>query len=99
MHHGGAAAALVVASAAKAHALGLAPLARILSFATVGVEPKVMGIGVARLIDSDQHEPEAGDPGGRHRAADRGGSTKALAADIRRCFWRISRSLCGGTER
>ena len=39
------AAALVVASAAKAHALGLAPLARILSFATVGVEPKVMGIG------------------------------------------------------
>jgi len=48
--------------------------------------PKVMGIGVARLIDSDQHEPEAGDPGGRHRAADRGGSTKALAADIRRCF-------------
>jgi len=45
-----------------------------------------MGIGVARLIDSDQHEPEAGDPGGRHRAADRGGSTKALAADIRRCF-------------
>ena len=39
------AAALVVASAAKAKALGRAPLARILSFATVGVEPKVMGIG------------------------------------------------------
>ncbi|MDO8794786.1 MAG: acetyl-CoA C-acetyltransferase [Vicinamibacterales bacterium] len=39
------AAALVVASAAKAKALGRAPLARILSFATVGVEPRVMGIG------------------------------------------------------
>ncbi|MEQ1896333.1 MAG: acetyl-CoA C-acetyltransferase [Vicinamibacterales bacterium] len=39
------AAALVVASAAKARALGRTPLARILSFATVGVEPKVMGIG------------------------------------------------------
>lgn len=39
------AAALVVASQAKASALGRAPLARILSFATVGVEPKVMGIG------------------------------------------------------
>ena len=39
------AAALVVASAAKAKTLGRAPLARILSFATVGVEPKVMGIG------------------------------------------------------
>ncbi len=39
------AAALIVASAAKASALGRAPLARILSFATVGVEPKVMGIG------------------------------------------------------
>ena len=34
-----------MASAAKAKALGRAPLARILSFATVGVEPKVMGIG------------------------------------------------------
>ena len=39
------AAALIVASAAKASALGRVPLARILSFATVGVEPKVMGIG------------------------------------------------------
>ena len=39
------AAALVVASAAKARALGRVPLARILSFATVGIEPKVMGIG------------------------------------------------------
>jgi acetyl-CoA C-acetyltransferase len=39
------AAALVVASAAKAQALGRAPLARILSWALVGVEPKVMGVG------------------------------------------------------
>ena len=39
------AAALVVASVAKAKALGRTPLARILSFATVGVEPKLMGIG------------------------------------------------------
>ncbi|MGE3576845.1 MAG: acetyl-CoA C-acetyltransferase [Vicinamibacterales bacterium] len=39
------AAALVVASAAKAQALGRAPLARILSWAVVGVEPKVMGVG------------------------------------------------------
>ena len=44
------AAALVVASAAKAKTLGRAPLARILSFATVGVEPKVMGIGPVTAV-------------------------------------------------
>ena len=39
------AAAFVVASAAKAQALGRTPIAKILSWAVVGVEPKVMGIG------------------------------------------------------
>jgi acetyl-CoA C-acetyltransferase len=39
------AAALVVTTAAKARSLGRKPLARILSYASTGVEPKVMGIG------------------------------------------------------
>jgi len=39
------AAALVVTTSAKARALGRKPLARILSYASTGVEPKVMGIG------------------------------------------------------
>ena len=39
------AAAVVVMSAAKAAALGLTPLARITSFATTGLEPRVMGMG------------------------------------------------------
>ena len=39
------AAALVVMSAAEAQRRGLAPLARIASFATAGVDPKVMGTG------------------------------------------------------
>ncbi len=39
------AAALVVASAKVARDKGFAPLARILSYATVGVDPKVMGMG------------------------------------------------------
>jgi acetyl-CoA C-acetyltransferase len=41
------AAALLVMSAAKARALGLTPLARIASFASVGVDPSIMGIGPA----------------------------------------------------
>ena len=39
------AAAVVVATAARAQALGLRPLARVLSFATVGVDPAIMGMG------------------------------------------------------
>jgi acetyl-CoA C-acetyltransferase len=39
------AAALVVTTARKAQALGKKPLARILSYASTGVDPKVMGIG------------------------------------------------------
>ena len=39
------AAAVVVMSAAKAGELGLVPLARITSFATTGLEPRVMGMG------------------------------------------------------
>jgi acetyl-CoA C-acetyltransferase len=39
------AAALVVCTAAKASAVGTAPLARILAYASTGVDPKVMGIG------------------------------------------------------
>ena len=39
------AAALVVTTAKKAKALGAKPLARILSYVSTGVDPKVMGIG------------------------------------------------------
>jgi acetyl-CoA C-acetyltransferase len=39
------AAGVVVMSEKKAKALGLAPLARIASFATTGVDPKIMGMG------------------------------------------------------
>jgi acetyl-CoA C-acetyltransferase len=39
------AAALVVTTAKKAQALGKTPLARILAYASTGVDPKVMGIG------------------------------------------------------
>ena len=39
------AAALLVMSAEKAAALGLKPMARILSSAAAGVEPRVMGLG------------------------------------------------------
>jgi acetyl-CoA C-acetyltransferase len=39
------AAALVIASANKARTLGAAPLARVLSYATMGVDPKIMGVG------------------------------------------------------
>ena len=39
------AAAVVVMSAAKAKELGLTPLAKIKSFATTGLEPKIMGMG------------------------------------------------------
>ena len=39
------AAAMVVMSASRAKAQGLAPLARIRSYASAGVEPRVMGIG------------------------------------------------------
>jgi acetyl-CoA C-acetyltransferase len=49
------AAALVVTSAGKAAALGTPPLARILSYATAGVDPKIMGMGpvpaVRRALD------------------------------------------------
>ena len=39
------AAAVVVMSAAKASALGLTPLARIASYASAGLDPKIMGMG------------------------------------------------------
>ena len=39
------AAALVIATEKKARAMGRAPLARILSYCTVGVDPKIMGMG------------------------------------------------------
>jgi acetyl-CoA C-acetyltransferase len=44
------AAALVVTTAAKARARGRKPLARILSYAITGVEPKVMGIGPVTAV-------------------------------------------------
>ena len=39
------AAAVMVMSAARAHALGLTPMARIASFATTGLDPATMGMG------------------------------------------------------
>ena len=39
------AAALVVASAERAKALNLSPIARVVSYASAGVDPKVMGLG------------------------------------------------------
>ncbi len=41
------AAAVVVMSEVKARSLGLTPLARIKSFASAGVDPKIMGMGPA----------------------------------------------------
>src|SRR6185295_8454800 len=38
------AAALVVTTAARARALGASPLARVLAYASTGVDPKIMGI-------------------------------------------------------
>lgn len=46
------AAAMVVMKASKAKELGLKPLARILDWATVGVSPKVMGIGPVQAIET-----------------------------------------------
>ena len=49
------AAAVAVASGAKARALGATPLARILGYAVAGVDPKIMGIGpvpaVRKVLD------------------------------------------------
>jgi acetyl-CoA C-acetyltransferase len=49
------AAAMVVATAAKAQTLSARPLARILSYVTTGVDPKIMGIGpipaVRKVLD------------------------------------------------
>jgi acetyl-CoA C-acetyltransferase len=49
------AAALVVTTAAKAQSIGRRPLARILSYVSTGVDPKVMGIGpvpaVRKVLD------------------------------------------------
>jgi acetyl-CoA C-acetyltransferase len=44
------AAALIVTTDTKARELGKKPLARILSYATVGVDPKIMGMGPAPAI-------------------------------------------------
>jgi acetyl-CoA C-acetyltransferase len=44
------AAALVVTSADRARTIGARPLARILSYASVGVDPKVMGIGPIQAV-------------------------------------------------
>jgi acetyl-CoA C-acetyltransferase len=44
------AAALIVASRERAREIGVTPLARIVSYATTGVDPKVMGIGPTSAI-------------------------------------------------
>ncbi|MDR1495320.1 MAG: thiolase family protein [Clostridiales Family XIII bacterium] len=45
-----AAAAIILADADKAEALGMKPLARVLSTANFGVEPRIMGIGPAYAV-------------------------------------------------
>jgi acetyl-CoA C-acetyltransferase len=49
------AAALIVSSDTKARELGIKPLARVLAYATAGVDPKIMGMGpvpaVRRALD------------------------------------------------
>lgn len=45
------ASAVVVMSEAKAELLGIKPMVRILSYSTVGVDPKIMGIGPAFAIN------------------------------------------------
>src|SRR5262249_13178572 len=59
------AAALVVASTAKAAAIGASPLARILSYASAGVEPKVMGMGPVPAVRKalDRARLKSGDIG------------------------------------
>ena len=56
------AAAVVVSTAAKAQALGARPLARVLAYASTGVDPKVMGIGpipaVRKVLERSKLEPE-----------------------------------------
>jgi acetyl-CoA C-acetyltransferase len=44
------AAALVVAAAERARTIGVAPLAKILSFATTGVDPAIMGMGPVAAV-------------------------------------------------
>jgi acetyl-CoA C-acetyltransferase len=55
------AAAVVVSTAAKAQAVGTRPLARILAYASTGVDPKVMGIGpipaVRKVLERAELEP------------------------------------------
>jgi acetyl-CoA C-acetyltransferase len=55
------AAAVVVSTAAKAETIGTRPLARILAYASTGVDPKVMGIGpipaVRKVLERARLEP------------------------------------------
>ena len=44
------AAAVLVMRADRAHALGLTPLARFVSFATAGVDPDIMGVGPIKAV-------------------------------------------------
>ncbi len=44
------AAAVLIMEAKKAEALGLKPLGRMLSFATAGIEPEIMGVGPIKAI-------------------------------------------------
>jgi acetyl-CoA C-acetyltransferase len=56
------AAAVVVSTAKKAQALGTRPLARILAYASTGVDPKVMGIGpipaVRKVLERSRLQPD-----------------------------------------
>ena len=49
------AAAIILASASRARALGLAPMARVVAYASAGVDPKIMGTGpipaVRKVLD------------------------------------------------
>ena len=54
------AAALVVASAQRAQALGMTPMARIVSYASAAVDPRVMGIGPVPAIRKALEKAELG---------------------------------------
>jgi hypothetical protein len=64
---------MVVLSAERAKALGVAPMARLLGVAAAGVDARIMGIGVVPADGAAEGAPRAGDavhqrrhgPGGR----------------------------------
>ena len=91
------AAALVVASAARAAALGAKPRARIVSYASAAVDPKVMGIGPVPAVQEGPGEGRARGGGHRPLRAQRGlrGPEPGRAPRARSSIPRRSTSTAG----